>query len=217
MGLSPEKRKALSQLVGSDTAQRIEQSISEKDASAEMSGKRFKSIDAVDESFIDIITSALKESTESSFTETAEKCTPGTKDGKYRATKAEEEDMEDDEEDDMEDDEEDDGGDFLLTRKEMDMIATTVAKKLSSEMKGMYRKKSTDTGMESTFKEWTNDSVELSEMIVQHLEDINTRLKAFESVIGVGHTPSQSRSNVVSVKDKGLSTVEDSIINWLSQ
>jgi len=217
MGLSPEKRKALAQLVGSDTAQRIEQSISEKDASAEMSGKRFKSIDTVDDSFIDIITSALKESTKSSFTETAEKCTPGTKDGKYRATKAEEEDMEDDEED-MEDDEEDGGGDFLLTRKEMDMIATTVAKKLSSEMKGMYRKKSTDTGeMESTFKEWTNDSVELSEMIVQHLEDINTRLKAFESVIGVGHTPSQSRSNVVSIKDKGLSTVEDSIINWLSQ
>ena len=208
MGLSHEKRKALAQLVGSDTASRIEQTISEKDASAEQAGKRFKSIDTVDIDLVNIITDAL--------TETAEKCTPGTKDGKYRAMKAEDDMEDDDMEDDSEDDSEDDGGDFLLTRKEMEMIASTVAKKLSSDMKGMYRKKSYDDEWETSFKDFTSDSVELSEAIVEQLEDINTRLKAFESVIGIGHTPSQSRSNVVSVKDKGLSTVEDSIINWLS-
>lgn len=207
MALSQEKRKALAQLIGFDNANAIEQSISEKDAEATKKGRRFKSMDSnFSEDLIDTISDMVS----------TEKCTPGTKDGKFRSTKAE--DMKDDSED-MEDDSEnmEDDGDYLLTSKEMEMIANAVAKRINTDLKSMYRRQTNKEFDDlQSFKEYQTDSVELASEMVNALEEITTRLKSLEEALGTGHQPSRSKTNTVTVKDRGLSSVEDSVLDWLS-
>jgi len=223
--LSAEKRKALQELIGADRAKDFEQSLAKTEKSARASGTTFKAMAEPEQSVDDMIAAAFLGA--DGLDATSEKCTPGTKDGKYKADakakKAEDDDGEEDEDDEdmkAEDDEEDDDSEnddeaadleSLLSSDEIAMIADAVAKRLAGDMKEMksmmgkmgkgYGRKSYEgdpSGLVDTLKAYTDTQGEIIEELVKTLEETNTRLKALEANLGTGHTPSQSRGNTVS-------------------
>lgn len=213
--LSAEKRKALQELIGADRAKDFEQSLAKTEKSARASGTTFKAMAEPEQSVDDMIAAAFLGT--DGLDATSEKCTPGTKDGKYKADsqKAEDdgEDDEDDEDmkaedDDSENDDEAADLESLLSSDEIAMIADAVAKRLAGDMKEMkmmmskgYGRKSYEgdpSGLVDTLKAYTDTQGEIIEELVKTLEETNTRLKALEANLGTGHTPSQSRGNTVS-------------------
>lgn len=214
MNLNPEKRKALEAIVGKDNVDKLLSTLKSTEEEATKAGTKFKSFD---ESAISDIVNGLMAGMGDEVAET-EKCTPGTKDGKYKAEdteeKAEDEDMsEDDDEEDMEDDEEEDDGDMLLTESEMKSMARMIAKEISGQMaelkaamSGMekkmagYRKKSVsdDPELTESLKGYLDKQDEVNLKMLETFEDIDTRLKAIESITGVGYVPSLAQDNVPS-------------------
>jgi hypothetical protein len=226
--LTGEKKKALERLVGTDTANQLIKQLSGREKEAQTSGVAYKSMPSADE-VADIVNELLG---------TTEKCSPGTKDGKYKGsmrTRKQEDDMEDDdmeskgygkmrtrkqeddmEDDDMEDDDEEMGS--LLTDDEMESIAEKVADRMMGrmdemkammdgldkelKMRGYSRGKSADSDeFTETLKEYTSTQEQFSEAMVNVLEEMNTRLKAMESSIGIGHTPSSAINNIIATKE----------------
>lgn len=218
--LSAEKRKALQELIGAERAKDFEQSLAKTEKSARASGTTFKTLAEPEQSVDDMIAAAFLGA--DGLDATSEKCTPGTKDGKYKADakakKAEDDDeMDDDEDMKAEDDGEDDDSEnddeaadieSLLSEDEIAMIADAVAKRLAGDMKEMkmmmskgYGRKSYEgdtSGLVDTLKAYTDTQGEIIEELVKTLEETNTRLKALEANLGTGHTPSTSRGNTVS-------------------
>jgi hypothetical protein len=211
--LNGEKKKALERLVGEDVANQLIRQLAGREKEAQASGVAYKSLPSAEE-VADMVNELLG---------VTEKCTPGTKDGKFKGSgsmrsRKEEDDMESDDEesDDMESDDEDMGS--LLTDEEMDMIATKVADRMMGrmdemkammdgldkelKMRGYQRGKSADTSeLTDTLKEYTSTQEQFSEAMVNVLEEMNTRLKAMESAIGVGHSPSNSINNIIATKE----------------
>lgn len=216
--LRTEKMRALQELIGNDGAQQLLSSLKERDQMADDMGIGFKS-----QGLADAAQEALKEAVKQLFGDapaaddeaTAEKCTPGTKDGKYTG-KAEDEDMDEDE---MEEDEEVDEEDMILSTAEIKAIAGEVAKAMAgsmAELKAMMgtRKKSSDNEVIETLKSYTEAQNEFSERLVDTLEELLTRVKALESA-GVGHIPSQSGANAAGMNALYNMKPEQHVENWL--
>lgn len=216
--LRTEKMRALQELIGNDGAQQLLSSLKERDQMADDMGIGFKS-----QGLADAAQEALKEAVKQLFGDapaaddeaTAEKCTPGTKDGKYTG-KADDEDMDEDE---MEEDEEVDEEDMILSTAEIKAIAGEVAKAMAgsmAELKAMMgtRKKSNDNEAIETLKEYTEAQNEFSERLVDTLEELLTRVKALESA-GVGHIPSQSGVNTTGMNALYNMKPEQHVENWL--
>lgn len=211
--LTGEKKKALERLVGTDTANQLIKQLSGREKEAQTSGVAYKSMPSADE-VADIVNELLG---------TTEKCTPGTKDGKYKGmgsmrTRKQEDDMEEDMEDDEEMAEDDEEMGSLLTDDEMESIAEKVADRMMGrmdemkammdgldkelKMRGYSRGKSADSDeFTETLKEYTSTQEQFSEAMVNVLEEMNTRLKAMESAVGIGHTPSSAINNIIATKE----------------
>lgn len=213
--LTGEKKKALERLVGTETANQLIKQLSGREKEAQTSGVAYKSMPSAEE-VADIVNELLG---------TTEKCTPGTKDGKYKGsgsmrTRKQEDDMEDDdmEDDDMEMSEDDEEMGSLLTDDEMESIAEKVADRMMGrmdemkammdgldkelKMRGYSRGKSADSDeLTETLKEYTSTQEQFSEAMVNVLEEMNTRLKAMESAVGIGHTPSSAINNIIATKE----------------
>lgn len=191
--LNSEKLKALADLVGPERARALVQEMASTEKSAQEQGTKYKSFG---DDVTDMVADLLKES--ETMEATAEKCTPGTKDGKYSAKeeKAEDDGM------DMEDDMEDDGEEMLLSEREMKAIAGYVVKAMSNQMK-MMRQKNSSEGLE-TLKDYTEAQNEFAEKMVGILEELNTRVKSVEAHIGTGHVPSESLRNAIGLKSNTL-------------
>jgi hypothetical protein len=106
----------------------------------------------------------------------------------------------------------------LLTENEIDMIAEAVAKRLSTEMKGMgmgygdmpKRTKSDDDELATTFKAFTESQESFAAAMVDALEALDTRLKELSEAKST-FSPSATHKNVVVDKDgnmAGLTEVE---------
>lgn len=230
--LRKDKLEALQQLVGKETANTLLSSLKERDKMADDMGLGYKSLSSLDsqeqQALLDVVLKALGGKEESTDTTTTEKCTPGTKDGKYMAskkaeTKAEDEQSADDAEEDMmeeEDDGEDDGEEMLLTMSDVKAIAGEVAKSLSgsmAEMKSMMMKRTKSTNdddIAETLKEYTEAHLDFNEQLVSTLEELLTRVKSLEVAHGTGHTPSTSRENTNVQQIYGMNPVQH-VENWL--
>lgn len=222
--LRTEKMRALQELIGNDGAQQLLSSLKERDQMADDMGIGFKSaggpMNEAQEALKDAMLQLFGAAPEAADDEaTSEKCTPGTKDGKYTG-KAEEEDMGDDmDEEDMGEDEEVDEEDMILSTAEIKAIAGEVAKAMAgsmAELKAMMstRKKSNDNEAIETLKEYTEAQNEFSERLVDTLEELLTRVKALESA-GVGHIPSQSGMNTTGMNALYNMKPEQHVENWL--
>jgi hypothetical protein len=214
--LNSEKLKALADLVGPERARALVLEMSSTEKSAQEQGTKYKSFG---DDVTDMVADLLKDAEEA----TTEKCTPGTKDGKYGKSAKAEDDME---EDDMPEDdsgEEEDDMEMLLSEREMKMIAGYVAKAMSSEMKNlkMMMRQKDSSGTVDALKDYTETHNEFAEKMVSVLEEINTRVKAVEAHIGTGHVPSESLRNAIGLKsDKipNLSPQDQSAYNfWFSE
>lgn len=221
-----EKRKALSELVGEDIANQLISTLQGREKSAQASGVAYKALEPSPDTVVDDFSQALANAFKDFFdttpdtapdTATTEKCTPGTKDGKYmgRSGKAEEDMMSEDEsEGDEEDASVEDVVESLLTEEEIGLLADAVAKRLMSSMdemkakmesldqemktRGYGRMKSTDDTVLSTLKEYTDSQSDFSEALVSVLEELNARLKSIEEFQQKdGHIASQSFANVI--------------------
>jgi hypothetical protein len=232
--LKEEKRRELDALVGKQNADALIQNMLSREKSAQRQGVAFKALDpiALDDinEFANVVSQSMEDEVaetanykkkhmmEETMEATAEKCSPGTKDGKYSAKeeKAEDDDM-DMEETDME---ENDMEESLLTENEIGMIADEVAKRLSTsmdEMKGMMsntpkRTKSDDDAVElaATFKAFTESQESFAAAMVDALEALDTRLKELSEAKST-FSPSATHKNVVVDKDgnmAGLNEVE---------
>jgi hypothetical protein len=238
--LRDEKMRALQDLIGRDNAAKLVSSLKERDQMASNLGIGYKSTEPVNDTEIadalkDALTNLFGETPETETAET-EKCTPGTKDGKYMSKKAEskkkieieledEEEEEGDEEEDeaMEDEEEMSDDDMILSTAEIKAIAGEVAKAMASsmselkaELKGMYTKKKSrdDDAVVSTLKEYTDTQNEFGEKVVEILEELLTRVKSLEEH-GTGYSPSSSASNVSNMRQVHNMTPEQHVENWL--
>lgn len=229
-GLREDKLKALQELIGKDAAGALLSSLKERDKMADDMKVGFKSMDGAKDDLsaqqqaqlLDAVMGAL-----GGDTAETEKCTPGTKDGKYMAGKSEhkaEYDMAEDDgemdEDMAEDDGEMEDDEMLLSKADVKAIASEVAKAMAStmsEMKAyMKRGKSLDGGDAiETLKEYTQAHTEFSEQIVASLEELLTRVKALEAN-GTGHAPSQTMANAVkNMQSVYAMTPEQHVENWL--
>lgn len=212
--LRDDKLKALRDLVGADAAGALLLSLKERDKMASDMKIGFKASGELSPEDQD----ALLDAVSSVLDGTSEKCTPGTKDGKYMAKKAEDEESDADMEEDMAE-EEDMDEEMLLSTADVKAIASEVSKALASSMSElksyMKRGKSLDGGdtMES-LKAYTEAQNEFSVQIVKSLEELLTRVKAIEEANGAGHTPSTSTANTTMNQIYGMSPTQH-VENWL--
>jgi hypothetical protein len=213
--LNREKRKALESLVGADVANQLVTALQGREKSAQADGVSYKAMEPGSDELYDMIAGILGESEKSAVTE---KCTPGTKDGKYMAKDTKAEDEEEAEEEEIEEDEEE-GIESLLTADEIDMLADAVAKRLMSSMDEMKSKmdaldqemktrgygrmkSSNDDQVLSTLKSYTESQEDFSEALVSILEEVNARLKSIEDhQKSEGHVASTSLANVLKSSD----------------
>lgn len=219
--LNREKRKALESLVGADVADQLVTALQGREKSAQADGVSYKAMEPGSDELYDMIADILGESEKSAVTE---KCTPGTKDGKFmgKDTKAEEDDTESADDDTEEDDEE--SIESLLTADEIDMLAEAVAARLMSSMdemkskmdaldqemktRGYGRMKSSDDQVLSTLKSYTESQEDFSEALVSILEEVNARLKSIEDhQKSEGHVASTSLANVLKSSDGRMSNM----------
>lgn len=213
--LRDDKLKALRELVGADAAGALLSSLKERDKMADDMKIGFKASGELSSEVQD----ALLDAVSSVLDGTSEKCTPGTKDGKYMAKKAEDEESDADMEEDMDEEEDMMDEEMLLSTADVKAIASEVSKALASSMSElksyMKRGKSLDGGdtMES-LKAYTEAQNEFSEQIVKSLEELLTRVKAIEEANGAGHTPSTSNANTTMNQIYGMSPTQH-VENWL--
>lgn len=219
--LNREKRKALESLVGADVANQLVTALQGREKSAQADGVSYKAMEPGSDELYDMIADILGESEKSAVTE---KCTPGTKDGKYMAKDTKAEDEEEAEEEEIEEDEEE-GIESLLTADEIDMLADAVAKRLMSSMDEMKSKmdaldqemktrgygrmkSSNDDQVLSTLKSYTESQEDFSEALVSILEEVNARLKSIEDhQKSEGHVASTSLANVLKSSDGRMSNM----------
>jgi hypothetical protein len=217
--LRSDKLKALKELIGEDAAGALLSSLKERDTAANNLNVGFKSADGLSDeqqtALMDAVMGAISEDV------ATEKCTPGTKDGKYMATKEDgEEDMseEADGEEDMSE-EEPDGDEMLLSGADVKAIATAVAKALAasmSEMKAIMRQKSSQPDSIESLKEYTAAQNEFAETLVSTMEELLTRVKAVEEATNAGHVPSQSSANALkNMQSVYGATPEQHVADWL--
>ena len=215
--LKEEKRRELDALVGKQNADALIKNMLSREKSAQRQGVAYKALDpiALDDinEFADVVAQSMED-------EVAEKASD-KKNRMMEETKAPGDKMEADmEEADMEeaDAEEADMEESLLTENEIDMIAEAVAKRLSTEMKGMgmgygdmpKRTKSDDDELATTFKAFTESQESFAAAMVDALEALDTRLKELSEAKST-FSPSATHKNVVVDKDgnmAGLTEVE---------
>jgi hypothetical protein len=215
--LKEEKRRELDALVGKQNADALIKNMLSREKSAQRQGVAYKALDpiALDDinEFADVVAQSMED-------EVAEKASD-KKNRMMEETKAPGDKMEADmEEADMEeaDAEEADMEESLLTENEIDMIAEAVAKRLSTEMKGMgmgygdmpKRTKSDDDELTATLKAYTESQESFAAAMVDALEALDTRLKELSEAKST-FSPSATHKNVVVDKDgnmAGLTEVE---------
>jgi len=213
--LNQEKRKALEALVGADVADQLVSALQGREKSAQTSGVSYKAMEPGSDELYDMIADILGSSEKSAV---AEKCTPGTKDGKYMGKERKAEDEEEMMEDEEMFEDEGEGIESLLTADEIDMLADAVAKRLMSSMdemktkmdaldqemktRGYGRMKSDNSEVLSTLKSYTESQEDFSEALVSILEEVNARLKSIEEHQKKdGHVASTSLASVLKSAD----------------
>lgn len=210
--LKEEKRRELDQLVGKQNADKLIQNMQAREKSAQRQGTAYKAVDGVSvddvNDFVDAVNDSVKDSLkakkrsatvfdEIDETDETEMKAPG----------------DDDEMDEEEMDEEEMDEEFLLTDTEIQKIADAVAKRLSTDMKGMGmygRKSKDDSDLVATLKGYTEQHEAFAAAMVDALEAVDTRLKELADVKST-FTPSTTHKNVVVDKDgnmAGLNEVE---------
>lgn len=214
--LKEEKRRELDALVGKQNADALIKNMLSREKSAQRQGTSYKALDPVTLDDIGDLTDAIMQSLEDEqMTAKADKAMDGKATEKAPGDKRPAE--MDDEEMVMED-EEGDGEESLLTDYEIGKIADAVAKRLSTEMKGMgmgygdmpKRTKSDDDELASTMKAYTESQESFAAAMVDALEALDTRLKELGEAKST-FAPSATHKNVVVDKDgnmAGLSEVE---------
>ena len=216
--LKDEKRRELDALVGKQNADALIKNMLSREKSAQRQGTSYKALDPVTLDDIGDLTDAIMQSLEDEqMTAKADKAMDGKATEKAPGDKrpAEMDDEEMDMEEMVMEDEEGDGEESLLTDYEIGKIADAVAKRLSTEMKGMgmgygKRTKSDDDELASTMKAYTESQESFSAAMVDALEALDTRLKELGEAKST-FAPSATHKNVVVDKDgnmAGLSEVE---------
>jgi hypothetical protein len=215
--LKEEKRRELDALVGKQNADALIKNLLSREKSAQRQGVAYKALDpiALDDinEFADVVAQSMED-------EVSEKAMY-KKNRMMEETKAPGDKMEADmEEADMEeaDAEEADMEESLLTENEINMIAEAVAKRLSTEMKGMgmgygdmpKRTKSDDDTDElaATFKAFTESQESFAAAMVDALEALDTRLKELSEAKST-FSPSATHKNVVVDKDGNMAGLNE--------
>jgi hypothetical protein len=215
--LKEEKRRELDALVGKQNADALIKNMLSREKSAQRQGVAYKALDPIALDDINEFADVVAQSMEDEVTEKHSY----KKNRMMEETKAPGDKMEADmEEADMEeaDAEEADMEESLLTENEIDMIAEAVAKRLSTEMKGMgmgygdmpKRTKSDDDELTATLKAYTESQESFAAAMVDALEALDTRLKELSEAKST-FSPSATHKNVVVDKDgnmAGLTEVE---------
>lgn len=215
--LKDEKRRELDALVGKQNADALIKSMLSREKSAQRQGTSYKALDPVTLDDIGDLTDAIMQSLEDEqMTATATDKFKHTKQSTDKAPgdKRPADEM-DGEEMDMEEmvmeDEEGDGEESLLTDYEIGKIADAVAKRLSTEMKGMgmgygsmpKRTKSDDDELASTLKAYTESQESFAAAMVDALEALDTRLKELGEAKST-FAPSATHKNIVVDKDGSM-------------
>ena len=217
--LKDEKRRELDALVGKQNADALIKNMLSREKSAQRQGTSYKALDPVTLDDIGDLTDAIMQSLEDEqMTAKADKAMDEKTTEKAPGDKRPADEMDDEEMDTEEmvmEDEEGDGEESLLTDYEIGKIADAVAKRLSTEMKGMgmgygKRTKSDDDELASTMKAYTESQESFAAAMVDALEALDTRLKELGEAKST-FAPSATHKNVVVDKDgnmAGLSEVE---------
>lgn len=231
--LKEEKRRELNALVGKQNADALIQNMLAREKSAQRQGTSYKALDPVTLDDIGDLTDAIMQSLEDEqmtqkatdkamYTKQSTDKAPGDK---RPADEMDGEEM--DTEEMVMEDEEGDGEELLLTDYEIGKIADAVAKRLSTEMKGMgmgdgsmpKRTKSDDDELTSTLKAYTESQESFAAAMVDALEALDTRLKELGESKST-FSPSATHKNVVVDKDgnmAGLNEVEQAAYRmWFS-
>lgn len=214
--LKDEKRRELDALVGKQNADALIKNMLSREKSAQRQGTSYKALDPVTLDDIGDLTDAIMQSLEDEqMTAKADKAmdekTTEKAPGDKRPAEMDGEEM-DDEEMVMED-EEGDGEESLLTDYEIGKIADAVAKRLSTEMKGMgmgygKRTKSDDDELASTMKAYTESQESFAAAMVDALEALDTRLKELGEAKST-FAPSATHKNVVVDKDGNMAGLNE--------
>jgi hypothetical protein len=210
--LKDEKRRELDALVGKQNADALIKSMLSREKSAQRQGTSYKALDPVTLDDIGDLTDAIMQSLEDEqmtakatdkamYTKQSTDKAPGDK---RPADEMDGEEM-DMEEMAMEDEE------SLLTDYEIGKIADAVAKRLSTEMKGMgmgygsmpKRTKSDDDELASTLKAYTESQESFAAAMVDALEALDTRLKELGEARST-FAPSATHKNIVVDKDGSM-------------
>lgn len=215
--LKDEKRRELDALVGKQNADALIKNMLSREKSAQRQGTSYKALDPVTLDDIGDLTDAIMQSLEDEqMTTKADKAmdekTTEKAPGDKRPAEMDDEEM-DDEEMVMEDEEEGDGEESLLTDYEIGKIADAVAKRLSTEMKGMgmgygKRTKSDDDELASTMKAYTESQESFAAAMVDALEALDTRLKELGEAKST-FAPSATHKNVVVDKDGNMAGLNE--------
>jgi hypothetical protein len=213
--LKEEKRRELDALVGKQNADALIKNMLSREKSAQRQGVAFKALDPIALDDINEFADVVAQSMEDEVTEKASY----KKNRMMEETKAPGDKMEADmEEADMEeaDEEEADMEESLLTENEINMIAEAVAKRLSTEMKGMgmgygdmpKRTKSDDDELAATLKAYTESQESFAAAMVDALEALDTRLKELSEAKST-FSPSATHKNVVVDKDGNMAGLNE--------
>ena len=215
--LKDEKRRELDALVGKQNADALIKSMLSREKSAQRQGTSYKALDPVTLDDIGDLTDAIMQSLEDEqmtakvtekhmYTKQSTDKAPGDK---RPADEMDGEEM--DMEEMVMEDEEGDGEESLLTDYEIGKIADAVAKRLSTEMKGMgmgygsmpKRTKSDDDELASTLKAYTESQESFAAAMVDALEALDTRLKELGEAKST-FAPSATHKNIVVDKDGSM-------------
>ena len=205
--LKDEKRRELDALVGKQNADALIKSMLSREKSAQRQGTSYKALDPVTLDDIGDLTDVIMQSLEDEqMTQKATDKAPGDK---RPADEMDGEEM--DMEEMVMEDEEGDGEESLLTDYEIGKIADAVAKRLSTEMKGMgmgygsmpKRTKSDDDELASTLKAYTESQESFAAAMVDALEALDTRLKELGEAKST-FAPSATHKNIVVDKDGSM-------------
>lgn len=207
--LKDEKRRELDALVGKQNADALIKSMLSREKSAQRQGTSYKALDPVTLDDIGDLTDVIMQSLEDEqMTQKATDKAPGDK---RPADEMDDEEM--DTEEMVMEDEEGDGEESLLTDYEIGKIADAVAKRLSTEMKGMgmgygKRTKSDDDELASTMKAYTESQESFAAAMVDALEALDTRLKELGEAKST-FAPSATHKNIVVDKDGNMAGLNE--------
>lgn len=206
--LSGEKLKELERLVGKPVADKFVSQLETKEQRMKQSDVAFKESPPVDPNITALVAAMLSE--------IAKKEAPPV-DAKPMAVEvvsqapAEMEDKDGHMEGEMED------TPSMLSPKDLALVAEAVATRLMQKMdefkgmldgideelktRGLSRMKGVDNEVVSALKDFTNSHETFGDELIKAIEKLDTRVKAMETRVGTGHSPSESNYNVIGRKE----------------